>query len=687
MSFATEAEWEAARKEVESRKAGEPLIDWSSSRLKHNWTEGLESLTWVAADWRKLPSLRKHEHTDGYGGPLQKIDLPRCRHGVYLTNDPLPELDYEDNVIEWKAPYCYCCWPLWLFLKKNGNPLYLDVLLRRFKEEGTDYLFLRRRPLEQGELWRIKDKLLDGRKVYPEVFTKPIRLRGRTLTSDLRLQEDPETGKPRLETMGGYVAKEFGYGRAGRGHGADSEADEIRMSWLAASEDSPVGHADHEEMSSREGWMATLPSVCPPGLLDRQETRLGTIPRFPDWYSFSGWRGITEENWQPSSFPMLRGPAHTNSRSGLGLKESEFFGDERLNSMDPATMRNLISWGKTRRHQQLRVPDLKLDDPWEKALGRGGASSFLEERIHNPKYLLADRRIPDPCRATSFIAFYVPLHRHELERESFQFHYLRWFDGPADCQRPLIHSIEPAPRPEFPDLDNWQSPLEWVIRNGRYQARFTTATMGNLDTKVINLPGIFPTARHFAQWGRKAEYQRGGGIHRVPRRRTPEWSDDWRTERPMRDLAANIKMYRWGVVNSDPEQLPDIPAKVAQRMEDGTTREIQVDTMCATAYENYRLARLALATNHGKVGFWRTERLEGNERGTALDKVPAWGGKAPQIYRHRRELRPTSQAASALGAILAHCFREANLELTMHILFALSGNHAPIVFSRCVQVP
>lgn len=304
------------------------------------------------------------------------------------------------------------------------------------------------------------------------------------------------------------------------------------MSWLAGLEDSPEDSdspeedspeespVDHDDDDARKGWTATLPSVYPP-CLDRQKPMLVTmrnpisqgqtrkimacarLPLHPDWYSFWGWRGITEQNWQPTKFPFLSGPIRTNERSGLGLTESQFFGDKR-------------------------------------------------------------------------------------------------------------------------------SPLELVIRNGRTQARFTTAAIVHSG---------MPTARHFAQWGRKAEYQRGGGIHRLPLRRTPRWSDDWRTERKMRDTSARLDMYRWGVVNCDPDQLPDIAAKVAHRCGDGTTREIQVEKMCATAYENYRQVRLAFATNHGKMGFWRTERLEGNERGTAHgNNGCGWGGKAPQIvagnYKH-----------------------------------------------------
>ena len=76
-------------------------------------------------------------------------------------------------------------------------------------------------------------KLLD-RLAYQEIFTSEIKTKRGKYTDDLRLQEDPETGKPRLETKGGYVAKGLGYGKAGKGFGPDSEADDIRMAWLDA---------------------------------------------------------------------------------------------------------------------------------------------------------------------------------------------------------------------------------------------------------------------------------------------------------------------------------------------------------------------------------------------------------------------------------------------------------------------
>ena len=108
----------------------------------------------------------------------------------------------------------------------------------------------------------------------------------------------------------------------------------------------------------------------------------------------------------------------------------------------------------------------------------------------------------------------------------------------------------------------------------------------------------------------------------------------------MQDTSANLKMYR----GKSRVARQGIAAK-STRWVVPSPSEIQVEKMCATASENYRKARLALATNHGKVGFWGTDRfkrLEGNETGTALDKNGcAWGGKAPKIvagnYEHRLE--------------------------------------------------
>ncbi|SRR5579871_459912 len=729
MPYPTEAAWEAARKEAEIRKANEPKIDWLNSQIKHEWTQGLESLKWDREASRKLlpPNLSIHEHQDVEaafsGGVTQRKELPRCEHGVYLPRYSIqvPELDFHEGVVlKWKSKYCHCCFPEWLFYWT-------------YEELKRGFRFVRTRPLEQDEFRHHKDKLFDRSKVHPETFTLKIRLRNRTQKgslSDLRLQEDPETGKPRWETMGGYVKKGLGYGKAGKGHGPDSEADDIRMSWLSALSDS-IESSDsiasdsvaEEEGIEEEGtdevdfyraaedrngagnWTATLPSVHPPCLnrqkptltlsvhtgarklkaaaallTDRvgpnwQPPRLGqpcsdlqliVVPRHPDWYSFGGWRGITEENWEAYSFPVWRGGATVPEGliTGLGLKESEFFGDERT----------VIEKG-----------DGKL---WRRIGGDW-----------------TDRRLPAPSQKLTLDPYIAPSISRETE-EKFRY-YAATYRGYTSKEE-----LRAREQPDFP-AEDWHSPLEWVIRNGVGRARFTSPAIDHAFLSPVSPEYGRTTARRRAQWKRKAENQRGGGVHRLPLRRTPRWSDDWRTERKMRDTSANLNMYRWGVVNDDPtqEQLPDIPCGVAQRMGDGTTREIQVDsketrereaeridrdavimsrlsdpsvlspslilkmkggydrksamqtaepqtcskspglplasatvahadlhssgkeTMRTTAYEKYRQARLTLATNHGMAGFRRNAGpLEGAETGTALGNHGrcGWGGKAPK---------------------------------------------------------
>jgi len=503
----TEKQWEAAREQATIEKANRPVVDWSSSRIKHEWTQGLESLEWTDADWRQLPSLRRHQHTDEYGGPLERKALPRCQHSVYLTLDPHPDLDYEDNVLEWKAPYCYCCYPEWM-------------IYQTFEEFREGYRFLPTHPLEPGEYALQKDKLIDRQKVYPEIFTQAVLLRGRTLTADLRLQEDPETGKPRLETMGGYVAQAFGHGKAGLGHGPDDDSDDVRASWLSMSEEQeeqdgseewePVGHA---------GWTATLPRV-EDGIKDQPRTwcvnwqppnMLASVER---GYWIGGGEDGVEHNWEPYVWPVLYGDVRTNPTGELSVSET--------------------TWvvGETKEGWCTRIE-------W-----------FL-------------------CKAG-------------------------WLCRPT-IQRPT--------RP----IDGWQSSIEWVMCRGRWKCRIADAV---------------PTAKHFAQWARKAEYNRGGGEHRIPLRRTKRWSDDWRGERLMRDLAATLKMYRYGTAT-------DTPCGVAQQqMFDGVTREIQVTKMCATAYENYRQATLTLTSKkHGTAGWWLAGHMLGNERGASTGgKTPVWDG-------------------------------------------------------------
>ena len=71
------------------------------------------------------------------------------------------------------------------------------------------------------------------------------------------------------------------------------------------------------------------------------------------------------------------------------------------------------------------------------------------------------------------------------------------------------------------DLENWHSPVVWMPLNGRWQARLdlfrgpydSERRTGHWDCCFDLQSGIgMPTAKHFAQWGRKAEYKRGGGV-------------------------------------------------------------------------------------------------------------------------------------------------------------------------------
>src|SRR5437773_3828703 len=207
---------------------------------------------WTAADWKLLPNLRRPQHSDGDSGWEFHPLLSRCEHGVYLTDDPY--LDWTGSgrpgeiLDNWSALYCEVC-------HATYEAEWRDIWKRLPKRRGTD--FFKRRKLETGEYRYQREKLFDGRNVYPETFTQVIKLRGRTLTTDLRLQEDPETGKPRLETMGGYVSKSFGYGRAGKGHGPDMDADNIRLSWMSEHEGTSIGPSEHDPKGTP--WSATLP--------------------------------------------------------------------------------------------------------------------------------------------------------------------------------------------------------------------------------------------------------------------------------------------------------------------------------------------------------------------------------------------------------------------------------------------
>jgi len=266
-----------------------------------------EPREWTEADWRLLPSLRRPQHSDTDGGWEIHPWLWRCPHGVYVTEDPYDFADFwgdEGEEITWCAPFCEVCYAKYEFEWR-------DIWKRLPKRRGTH--FFKSRKLETGEFRYQREKLFDGRTVYPETFTKIIKLRDRTLTADLRLQEDPETGKPRLETMGGYVGKSFGYGRAGKGHGPDNDADDLRLSWMAQHEGSSIGYGEQDPQSTP--WSATLPHV------------LGAPTDVP----FRDFRVITAENWQPTPLPVgVSKPEPFRNYQGF-LSERDYFADERTN--------------------------------------------------------------------------------------------------------------------------------------------------------------------------------------------------------------------------------------------------------------------------------------------------------------------------------------------------------------------
>jgi hypothetical protein len=269
---------------------------------------------WTAGDWKLLPNLRKPQHTDGDNGWEFHPLLWRCPHGVYVTEDPYtfwsgsggPDGEIFDS---WAAPFCEVCYATYEAERR-------DIWKRVPSRRGTH--FFKGRKLEIGEYRYQREKLFDGRKVYPETFTRTIKLRGRSFTADLRLQEDPETGKPRLETMGGYVAKAFGYGSAGKGHGPDSDADNVRLSWMAQHEDGPVGHAEHDPKSTP--WSATVPHIW---------DVLGLPFRHSPEIPIRDFRVITAENWFPASLPIgISSPEPFRNYQGF-LSERDYFADER----------------------------------------------------------------------------------------------------------------------------------------------------------------------------------------------------------------------------------------------------------------------------------------------------------------------------------------------------------------------
>jgi len=228
---------------------------------------------WTAEDWRSLPNLRVPQHNDGYDGWQYKLLLLRCPHGVYWHDSPDPfEYGGDGEVLSLRSWYCENC---------TADVNYYETFAEWHKHSGL----IRPRSLSKGE-YRHTSKLFDSSPVYPEMFTKPIMLRDRTLTTDLRLQKDYETGQRKVETNAGFISARFGYLKAALGHGPDMEADNVRMACMAMHEGSAVG--GREETYATTPWTATLPPVE------------GTYGEF----EFFDGVHISAKNWQPTKFPI-----------------------------------------------------------------------------------------------------------------------------------------------------------------------------------------------------------------------------------------------------------------------------------------------------------------------------------------------------------------------------------------------
>jgi hypothetical protein len=298
---------------------------------------------WTRRDWKSLPNLRRPQHdTDDLGGWEKHPLLLRCEHGVYLTSDP--DLGWsgaggpdDDNILDiWSAPYC-----------ENCHAKYAADSAEFGKIRLSQGRLFSNRPLEPGEYRNRQGKLFDGLPVYPETFTRAVKLRGRTMTDDLRLQEDYETGKPRLETMGGYIAAAFGYSKAGRGHGPDSDADDIRLAWMANHEGTAIV-ADHDK-AKHTPWTATLPAVD---------------------------RGITDENWFPLCLPVGVAKPEGGVHHGF-LKEGDTFANERNQRVLP----QVFKWQKNSA-ARVRFQQFYRYIPFKKIEQRDSASAADNLRWH-----------------------------------------------------------------------------------------------------------------------------------------------------------------------------------------------------------------------------------------------------------------------------------------------------------------
>jgi hypothetical protein len=382
------------------------------------------------------------------------------------------------------APYCCVCWAEWHFNDHLHNPK---------KRYGRTIP----RPLDPGELQR-RGKLLDSRPVYPEIFARSVLLRGRTLTNDLRPQTDYETGREKLETMGGYIAAHLGHARAGKGHAPNTDSDSVRMAWMAAHEGAPLGHGDEDAKVTP--WSATMPRVD---------------------------GGISDANWQPTIFPVgAPRVVATNLLCWFGLTGSEFFANELRGPMHRAQLAYSISWWRNRR---------QVD--W----------------VPNAKYLLSDHRMPEHYHRPSFRTFYpcrdypngyIPFTKKHEPDPNFQHH------------TPLC-PMERANRSAYPNLDSWHSPIEWIQRAGVWSCQPaeepTAKRLANCERRAeykrAGSKSALVVYRHSIHAIAPCQgYQHPINYTTVLCKsihRTKRWGEDWRTDRAMRDLEAKLDMYHY----------------------------------------------------------------------------------------------------------------------------------------------
>lgn len=474
-------------------------------------------IKWSDKKLRSLPNLRLPEHTEGHDDSKQGGEgwhLPlffRCRHGVYLTEDPTLLIEPTDDGEGWEIRALYC-----------------DVCAAEFEwHEKRPSKLIRRRPLESGEYRYSEQYLFDRRKVYPEIFTKPIRISTGSKTklklgpirTDLRLQIDYETGERKLETMGGYRYATLGYGDAPKGHGPDMDVDDIRMSVLEGT----------------EGLVGSVKEIGAPAVDLETPWLRCTMPRVIDGVEPPQ---ITKENWIPAPLPLSNKPPKSCPTGEFALDLRTSVGRTKENGV----------WGPP-----VILPT--VPERWKLDQSRYGTKDYVPPKSDSALWLGYQRN-----RITG---------QNWLAAECST---TRWWE---------------RPKPAESGCGFLYLPEESVP---------TTKQLAVMDH------------RQYPQGQKSRPYKR------VLR----DWPADWRTQRKMVDLAANLKMYARGSnVTTDPEAEPEPQDRV-----------LTIARMRETTYENYQKARLAMATNHGKVGFWRQES-RGNIVARREDKFkPA----APCIY-------------------------------------------------------